>query len=453
MNPRNHAQCPGTPHFLWCIALGCQLAPRSSSAAELPPCSQPSRERSSKLQKASASGNIPTATRRCWVGEGRCGALGRNRDWIIGKNLHRPQIPLRLAPSCSFLDSSAASPGTEGGPRHSLSAILLATGGWRWTLRESRLIQPQPVQRQQTKPQGGSRAGPSPGHGAVTACGPRRPGLWGRCLHPASPAQSPGAPRQCPASPGTLPWTSPDTRRVDPSRRASDLLTGSRAPPSGRERRAEKLESFALLPNTMMMFEDRASTQQSPFKNSFWHVAKGFRKLFYRGPRCGRGHTRWDLQGLVPPLPAGWSGAPLRWPATREDSPQAGGNPGHQRRAHQAPRPLAHHLACSGSYSSDSATVSAAVKRGPAWQRAGPSPTRGWTRMASSPAAGKGTACTVTCRGGSWSGQSVVRTTLWSEQAPPQPGHQLSCYSGIFHPGCYVADRRVYLLPTTLKMG
>lgn len=158
MNPRNHAQCPGTPHFLWCIALGCQLAPRSSSAAELPPCSQPSRERSSKLQKASASGNIPTATRRCWVGEGRCGALGRNRDWIIGKNLHRPQIPLRLAPSCSFLDSSAASPGTEGGPRHSLSAILLATGGWRWTLRESRLIQPQPVQRQQTKPQGGSRA-------------------------------------------------------------------------------------------------------------------------------------------------------------------------------------------------------------------------------------------------------------------------------------------------------
>lgn len=108
-----------------------------------------------------------------------------------------------------------------------------------------------------------------------------------------------------------------------------------------------------------------ASTQQSPFKNSFWHAAKGFRKLFYRGPRCGRGHTRWDLQGLVPPLPAGWSGAPLRWPATREDSPQAGGNPGHQRRAHQAPRPLAHHLACSGSYSSDSATVSAAVKRGP----------------------------------------------------------------------------------------
>lgn len=201
MNPRNHAQCPGTPHFLWCIALGCQLAPRSSSAAELPPCSQPSRERSSKLQKASASGNIPMATRRCWVGEGRCGALGRNRDWIIGKNLHRPQMPLRLAPSCSFLDSSAASPGTEGGPRHSLSAILLATGGWRRTLRESRLIQPQPVQRQQTKPQGGSRVGPSPG-GSL----PRTRGshcMWPQAAGPVGQVPPPSLP--CPEPRGASP--------------------------------------------------------------------------------------------------------------------------------------------------------------------------------------------------------------------------------------------------------
>lgn len=122
---------------------------------------------------------------------------------------------------------------------------------------------------------------------------------------PSFPCQEPRGTLPVPCQPWNLALESSATRRADPSRYASNLLTGSRAPPKWQRAGGREAREFCSAPNTMMMFKDRASTQQSPFKNSFWHTAKGFRKLFYRGPRCGRAHTHCD--------PAGPGSSPPRW--------------------------------------------------------------------------------------------------------------------------------------------
>lgn len=231
MNPRNHVKCPGAPHISLVqspttrrIALGCRPAPRASVSRvrrDFPVFSAPREGEVPSSRKPAPPKADPHGYSEMGVGGARWGASWRNRDLIIGEDLHRPRAPSSwppLAPSRTPLQPPR-------GRREGQALASRHSAGCRLMEMDPVQIEAHPAAAcadaaneaagRQWAPWVPPQDTEQPLH--------RAPGSWacgaGASTQPPLPrAPGPGHP-------------SPDTRRADPSRHASTLLAVSGAPP------------------------------------------------------------------------------------------------------------------------------------------------------------------------------------------------------------------------------